>query len=146
MKKHLNATAVVNELKAGSVFFRTEPEKKKPKPQPVTPTSADSTAQPRESTRLLHASHPASTLASEQDSLLEEIRKIVKAQGKEVSYVRLTLEEKNRLDDIIYSYKRQGIRTSETEISRLAINYLIEDYKVNGKMSILARLIDMLNA
>lgn len=73
--------------------------------------------------------------ARQQDSLLADIRRTVKVQGKEVSYVRLTQEEKNQLSDIIYSYKRQGVKTSETEISRIAINYLIEEYKAHGQAS-----------
>lgn len=94
----------------------------------------------------MHASQQDSTLAGKQDDMLEEIRKTVKAQGKEVTYVRLTQEEKNQLADIVYSYKRQGVRTTETEISRIAINYLIEEYQANGQASILARLLVLLNA
>jgi hypothetical protein len=91
-------------------------------------------------------SRPASTLAREQERMLEEIRQAVKVQGKEVAYVRLTREEKNHLADIIYTYKRQGLKTTETEIGRIAINYLVEDYRANGKASILARLLAVLNA
>lgn len=146
MKKQLNTTAVMNELKGASAFFPStksngETKRESGVPQPIR--------EPRHSQRknlVSQASHPASTLASEHDIMLEEIRKVVKVQGKEVSYVRLTLAEKNQLADIIYSHKRQGIRTTETEISRIAINYLVEDYKMNGKTSILARLLERLNA
>ena len=48
--------------------------------------------------------------------ILETIRKIVKNPGKEeVLYVRLSKEEKDKLADISYTYKRQGIRTSDNE-------------------------------
>ena len=74
------------------------------------------------------------------------IRKIVKTGGKEVTFVRLTPEEKKRLGDIAYTYKRQGMKTSENEISRIAINFLLEDYQANGEASILAKVLASLLA
>ena len=89
---------------------------------------------------------PASVLASNQDSMVETIRKTVKSLGKEVAFTRVTSEEKGRLTDIVYTYKRQSIKTSENEINRIAINFLIEDYTRNGKESVLAKVIEALNA
>jgi hypothetical protein len=43
--------------------------------------------------------------------------------------------------DIEYTYRRQGIRTSGNEIIRIATNYLIEEYKLNGEGSILAKML-----
>ena len=91
-------------------------------------------------------SKTASTLARNQDSLIEAIRKTVKSLGKEVAFTRVTPEEKGRLADIVYTYKRQGVRTSENEINRIAINFLIEDYTKNGKESVLAKVIEALHA
>jgi hypothetical protein len=95
-----------------------------------------------------------STIASNQASMLalstvglENIRKIVKNPGKEdVLYVRLSKEEKDRLADVSYTYKRQGIRTSDNEVVRVAINALLEDYKTNGENSLLAIIISSLHA
>ena len=97
----------------------------------------------------LHASNEASNHANmslSPTTFLEDIRKAVKRVGKEVTFVRLTPEEKNQLGDIAYTYKRQGIKTSENEISRIGINYLLADYKAHGKDSNLAKVIDALNA
>jgi len=88
----------------------------------------------------------ASTLASNQASMIEIIRKTVKSLGKEVAFARVTPEEKRRLVDIVYTYKRQGVKTSENEINRIAINFLIEDYTKNGKESMLAKVIEALHA
>jgi hypothetical protein len=44
------------------------------------------------------------------------------------------------------TYKRQGIRTSENEITRIAINYIIAEYKQNGEESILAKILKRLNS
>ena len=78
--------------------------------------------------------------------LVEFIRRTVKKGGKEVSFVRLTQTEKDQLADIVYIYKRQGKKTTENEINRIAINYLLEDYKRNGETSLLAQVIEALLA
>jgi hypothetical protein len=94
----------------------------------------------------LQASNHASTLALSKETL-ESIRKIVKNPGKEdVLYVRLTKGEKDKLADVIYTYKRQGVRTSDTEVVRVAINTLLEDYKSNGEKSLLAIILASLHA
>lgn len=94
----------------------------------------------------LLASNHASTLALSTETL-ESIRKIVKNPGKEdVLYVRLTKGEKDKLADVIYTYKRQGVRTSDTEVVRVAINTLLEDYKSNGEKSLLAIILASLHA
>jgi hypothetical protein len=92
------------------------------------------------------ASNQASTLASYHASIIDAIRKTVKKGGKEVTFVRLTPEEKNQLTDLVFTYKRQDIKTSENEISRIAINFLLEDYKIHGDASILAQVIASLLA
>ena len=78
--------------------------------------------------------------------IFELVRKSVKQIGKEAATHRFTLEEKNQLADIEYTYKRQGIRTSENEITRISINYFIEDYRKNGEQSILAKILKRLNS
>jgi hypothetical protein len=92
------------------------------------------------------ASNQASVLSRYHASIIDAIRKTVKSVGKEVAFVRLTPEEKNRLADIAYTYRRQGVKTSENEISRIAINFLLEDYKTNGEASILAKVLASLLA
>ena len=79
------------------------------------------------------------------DVMIELIRKTVKLFGKEPSTHRLTLEEKKAITDIIYSYKNRGIKTNENEIARIAINFVINDYRQNGENSILHKVIRALN-
>jgi len=113
---------------------------------PSTETaSADKSVDDEQRASVL-ASNQASLLASYHASIIDIIRKTVKNVGKEVTFVRLTPEEKNRLTDIAYTYKRQGIKTSENEISRIAINFLLEDYKTNGETSVLAKVLASLLA
>ena len=80
------------------------------------------------------------------DEIYEVVRKAVKQVGKEAATHRFTIEEKNLLADIEYTYKRQRIRTSENEITRIAINYFAEDYRKNGEQSLLAKILKLLNS
>src|SRR5579859_6695263 len=87
-----------------------------------------------------------STLAI-QPGIIETIRKVVKTPAKEeVLYVRVTKEEKKQLGDIEYTYQRQDIPTSANELGRIAINFLIADFKENGENSILAKVLEALHA
>ena len=128
----------------------TQP-KKENKPRQQTPASTpvqkSTSAVKRESnTASKQASSNASTLANNQATNVESIRKTVRRIGKEVTFVRLTPEEKAQLADIIYTYKRQGTKTSENEIARIGLNHLIADYQANGEESVLAQVIAALNA
>ncbi len=64
--------------------------------------------------------------------MLEEMRQAVKQLGKEAATHRFTPEEKRTLADLVYTYNRQGYRTSENEITRIAVNWLLLDFKERG--------------
>ena len=81
-----------------------------------------------------------------EDDILDVVRKAVRQIGKEAATHRFTLDEKNSLADIEYTYRRQSIRTSENEITRIAINYFIEDYRAHGDSSLLAKIMRRLNS
>jgi hypothetical protein len=95
-----------------------------------------------------HASNNASMQASKQplnhDTIIETIRKAVKYVGKDSSTYRFTPEEKKALLEIGFSYKMQGYKTSENEIMRIAINFLLEDHRENGRNSVLQMVLDAL--
>ena len=78
-------------------------------------------------------------------SMVELVRKAVKRVGKEAATYRFSPEEKQHLADIVYTYGRQGYRTSENEITRIAVNWLLWDYQEQGAQSVLARLLDALH-
>ena len=50
--------------------------------------------------------------------MLEEVRKAARQIGKEAATHRFTAIEKRQLADSVYTYARQGIKTSENEITR----------------------------
>jgi hypothetical protein len=127
-----------------------EPELAKPEEQPQKAAPSGRAVKSTPSAASQQASYQASNIASKlsrnSDELIETIRKAVKVPGKEVLFVRLTKEEKSQFADIVYTYKRQGKKTSENEINRIAVNFILEDYQAHGQNSILARVIDALLA
>jgi len=84
--------------------------------------------------------------AINHDSVIALIRSVIRKPGRETAYHRLTPDEKSQLEDIIYTYKKQGYKLSENEIARIAINWLMIDYKQNGKNSILDLVIESMIA
>jgi hypothetical protein len=117
--------------------------RKSAKPTPSRRSAESRLSTPQAKDR---ASDNASTIASYPDELVATIRKIVRVPGREVSFVRLTPAEKEQLGEIVYTYKRMGKKTTENEINRIAVNFILEDYRANGEQSILARVIDALLA
>ena len=88
------------------------------------------------------SSNHATMLPDKHDGVIEHIRQAVKHTGKEAGTYRITREEKKALLELCYSYRLSGIRTSENEITRIALNYLIHDHKSNPEDSILERVIE----
>lgn len=119
-----------------------------PEPVPAEETKPRTRARPSRASERTpgrnRQAQPALTLVDA--SAVEAIRQVIKVPGREVSYVRMTPEEKAQLSDIVYTYKRQGQKTSENELNRIAINYLLLDYHEHGEQSVLARVLAALLA
>jgi hypothetical protein len=124
---------------------KAEPVKmEKPKRKKVVTPSNHDTVIPRH-----HDTMPASNQESMQPEIhgvvIDLIRKAVKEIGKEAATHRFTITEKKELADLIYTYKNRGIKTTENEIARISVNFIVEDYKVNGENSVLHKLLKALN-
>ena len=124
---------------------KVEPEKvEKTKIKKVVIPSNHDTVIPRH-----HDTTPASNQESMQPEIhgvvIDLIRKAVKEVGKEAATHRFTITEKKELADLIYTYKNRGIKTTENEIARISVNFIVEDYKVNGENSVLHKLLKALN-
>ena len=87
-----------------------------------------------------------SMVSRHHDTIIELIRSAVKTFGKEAATHRFTPDEKKAIADIVYTYKSQSIKTNENEIARIAINFVVNDYKENGENSLLSKAIKALNA
>lgn len=79
------------------------------------------------------------------DTAIELIRKAVREIGKEAATHRFTLEEKKAIREVVFTYENRGILTSENEITRIAVNYVLNDYKENGENSLLGKVLKALN-
>jgi hypothetical protein len=172
----LDTTGITNELTGASLFFageqatklvskgpKTTPEPASPEKEPsVDATHVEIGAPVLEAKHRADAGHSKNKIASNNDSrhvnerarypasnqasFIEEIRRAVKDPGGKTTFVRLTAEEKNHLVDLVYTYKRQGNKTSENELVRIAIGFLLEDHTERGQDSVLAQVIEALNA
>ncbi|MGD8457508.1 MAG: hypothetical protein PVF83_14090 [Anaerolineales bacterium] len=141
MKKKLNEDVIKNELER-SAFFQ--------KAQSPTPSSKDSVDEIEgipSKTNNHDVKQPRvheTTVPRYHDTTLEQVRKALKAFGKEAATHRFTQLEKREIADLIYLYKKRNIRTSENEITRIAVNFIINDQKESGEESILNRVIKLL--
>jgi hypothetical protein len=117
--------------------------KKKPQTNPKFASNRD-TVIPRNHD-IMTPSNRDTTQPSYHDTIVQLVRKAVKELGKEAATHRFTVQEKQAVADIIYTYKMRGIRTSENELARIAINFLIHDYQENGENSVLDKVLQALN-
>jgi hypothetical protein len=114
------------------------------KPAKSKTTKETKPKQPRYRDTMQPSNHET-VVSRYHDTIIQEVRKAVKELGKEAATHRFTDSEKKEIMDMIYAYKRQGIRTSENEITRIGVNFLIEDYKENGENSVLHKVLQALN-
>lgn len=116
-------------------------------PAPPTATSTQPVEQDTTVSRYQGGmvSPPSVTVFEKQDDLMGQVRKAVKAFGKEAATHRFTQAEKQAIAAVVFAYRGKNIRTSENEITRIAINYLISDYQLNGENSILHKALISLN-
>lgn len=85
--------------------------------------------------------HHATTVASGQDSMVATIQTNLMEIGKEAATYRLTLNEKKKIAEIVYSLKMKNIRITENAIMRIALNALLYDYEKDKSKSILKHYI-----
>lgn len=121
---------------------RTTKAKREKKKQPTKKPTA--TTKPGDRDTTTPRDHDT-TVSWYHDTIVEVIRRAVKEIGKEAATHRFTAEEKKAIADLIYTYKNEGVRTSENEIARIAVNFVVQDYKENGKNSILDKVLRALN-
>ena len=117
-------------------------ENTKPTVQPLSENNdaMEATMQPS-----INASKHASMHALIDENLIETIRRAVKDVGKDSATYRFTPEEKKALLELSFSYKMQGYKTSENELVRIAINFILEDHKQNGENSVLQKVLAALD-
>ncbi len=143
---------------ADSPFFTVPAEPIKPTPSPDVSQSVQKDVNekkvvektltvnnPPGNQELMQANNHASMQADMHESIIELIRKAVKDVGKESATYRFTPDEKKALLELTFTYKVQGFKTSENELTRIAINFILEDHRQNGRNSILDKVLQALN-
>ena len=142
-KKKLDTVRMLNELTGKSRFFEPPIQEKsvettEKKIEPPAPNGNHDTTAPINHDTVIPWHHDS--------TVIEEVRKALRKFGKEAATHRFTLEEKQAIAEIIFTFRQQNIRTSENEITRIAINWLILDYKQNKEISILHQSLRALNS
>lgn len=82
---------------------------------------------------------------ADEDPIINAIRLAVRQLGKEAATHRFTTAEKQAVAEIIFAYRAQNIRTSENEIARIAINFIVNDHAQKGAESVLHRSLKALH-
>ena len=130
------------------LYEKVQEKKQPPAPEPTleerTQIASKETKQPSN-----HGTTPPryhATMVDSDNDYTEAVRKAVKQLGKEAATYRFTADEKRALADIVYNLKTKGIRSSENELTRIAINYLVWEYRHRKQASILSRVLERLNA
>jgi hypothetical protein len=83
------------------------------------------------------------TVSHTHDTVISSITESILMVGKEAATYRLTLNEKRKLAEIIYTLKMKNLRVTENEIIRIALNFILCDYSLNKTNSILKRVISL---
>lgn len=65
--------------------------------------------------------------------------------GTKKTTYRFSPTEKAALREIIHSYERREVFTTENVVTRIGLNWLLADYREQGAASILARVISRLH-
>ena len=126
---------------AGERYSTPDPNSEtKPRQRGITVSRHHASVSPR-----VPSSHRDTTVSAGTKGLIDQLRKAVREIGKEAATHRFTVAEKRALTDLVYVYHQQGIRTSENEVARIAINFILSDYAAAGKDSILDTVIHKLN-
>ena len=111
-------------------------------------TMVSTTAPPQQQRR--PARHPATTIPRHQAPMaaatVRRLRQAVRRIGKEAATHRFTTQEKADLAQIIYEQGRQGVKTCENEIVRIAVNWLIAEHRAREGQSVLAQALKALRA
>lgn len=163
MSKKLNVESITSDLE-GSAFFRDAHRQARPTAPAVEPEvvaelerSPTRIAEaPSQLPRRASSNNSAHSQDSKSDSYKDIkitsyqdinptlVRRVVKDSGKEASILRVSPEEKEQLAEVLYQCKRRGLKTTETQIVRIAVAALLQEYDANQDKSILARVLQAL--
>jgi hypothetical protein len=141
----VNLTGTVPLQAQADVFSSSQPEIKQPAYAEQASLSEKTTSAVSQDHSITTPRHHDTTLSPTDENRIRQVRRAVREFGKEAATHRFTQAEKQAIAEAVYAYKTRGIRTSENEIARIAINFLFSDYRANGEKSILHQCLLSLN-
>ncbi|MHB1356699.1 MAG: hypothetical protein ACYCZF_12080 [Anaerolineae bacterium] len=104
---------------------------------------------PSNHTTKVTANQPATIVDNQTTKTRDMVRLIrgcVHHIGKETATSRFTRDEKDGLLEIVYQQGKVGIRTSENEIVRIGLNWLLHNHRLQGEGSMLSLVLAALRA
>jgi hypothetical protein len=122
----------------------TSPDSKRPRHQTHKTSGHHDTTVSRHQP-VVASRHHETVMPRLEPSLVSRLRAAVKQLGQEGATHRFTAPEKERLAEIVYHYHRERLRTSENEIVRIAVNWLLHDHAARGEQGILHRVLRALH-
>jgi hypothetical protein len=122
----------------------TSPPVAEPRTQNVNNEPKQASTIPRNHDTVVSRQHDTTIVTN--DDPIEVVRKAVKQLGEKAATHRFTADEKDAIADIVYSLRKKGITTTENEITRIAMNYLVWEHRQNKQASILSKVLERLNA
>jgi hypothetical protein len=141
-KKKLNTSSVLNELTGRSRYFEPSPQPTETKAEGIPAEESPSITSGDEA----QSNHDTMTPRYHDTAMVETVRKALMTFGKEAATHRFTPEEKQGIAEIIFAFRQENIRTSENEIARISINWLILDYQQHKDDSVLYKVLLALNS
>lgn len=75
----------------------------------------------------------------------DSVRRAIKWPGKESAPLRITRPELDRLKAAVRYFEDKGYLTDRTQLIRVALNYMLDDFEHNGDKSFLAEILDRIN-
>lgn len=137
MTKKYDPNVIQNELASGSSFFSN--------PSPSNTNSnndimRDGIIESKVVTPdrdITHDVMPSPLPSSPEEFILKRVKRF----GKEATTLRLTVEEKKELEAIKNEFRSKDYRTTENEMARVCLNFIIFDYKTKGDQSILSKIL-----
>jgi len=127
-KKKLDTVGILNELTGKSRFFESPIQDNK---MNTTDKKVELSPPDDNHATTIPSNHDTVVPRYHDTAAIEVVRRALKVFGKEAATHRFTLEEKQEIAKLIFVFRQKNIRTSENEITRIAINWLMLDYKKN---------------
>jgi hypothetical protein len=117
----------IQEPKVDVDSTQTKPEKVAGNGDVTTPRRRDTMASRR------HDATTPKKFAVDEQKLAETLKEV----GRERTSLRMTEDEKAGVAQIVYNLRAEGVKLSENDVFRVALNFVLEDYEFNTPNSLI---------